>query len=202
MVSATPLAGITVVELGHSVAAPYAGMILADLGADVIKVENPDKGDHARGWGPPWWHGTASAYQALNRNKRGITVDLGDPAAAEKLRALILDRADVVLQNLRVGVAERYGLGADQLRDQKPSLIYCNLGAFGTEGPLRDKPGYDPLMQAFGGLMSVTGEEGRPPVRVGVSMVDLTAGLWSALGILAALYERRGGSGGIGAGGT
>ncbi|MBV8167804.1 MAG: CoA transferase [Alphaproteobacteria bacterium] len=192
MVSATPLAGIVVVELGHSVAAPYAGMILADLGADVIKVENPDKGDHARGWGPPWWHGTASAYQALNRNKFGITVDLGDAAAAEKLRALILERADVVLQNLRAGVAERYGLGADQLRAQKPSLICCNLGAFGTSGPLRDKPGYDPLMQAFGGLMSVTGEEGRPPVRVGVSMVDLTAGLWTALGIISALYERRG----------
>jgi crotonobetainyl-CoA:carnitine CoA-transferase CaiB-like acyl-CoA transferase len=193
MVSATPLAGIVVVELGHSVAAPYAGMILADLGAEVIKVENPEKGDHARGWGPPWWHGTASAYQALNRNKRGVAVDLGDANEAARLRALILARADVVLQNLRAGVAERYGLGADQLRADKPSLICCNLGAFGTRGPLRDKPGYDPLMQAFGGLMSVTGEEGRPPVRVGVSMVDLTAGLWSALGIIAALYERRGG---------
>ena len=192
MVSATPLAGITVVEIGHSVAAPYAGMILADLGADVIKVENPNKGDYARGWGPPWWHGTSSAYQALNRNKRGVAVDLADPAAAARLRRLILERADVVLQNLRAGVAERYGLGTAALLAEKPELICCNLGAFGDRGPLRDKPGYDPLMQAFGGLMSLTGEEGRPPVRVGVSMVDLAAGMWSALGIIAALFARRG----------
>src|SRR3954468_4887922 len=131
MVSATPLQGVTVVEIGHSVAAPYAGMILADLGAAVIKVENPENGDAARAWGPPWWHGTASAYQALNRNKQGLAVDLADADQAAALRQLIVERADVVIQNLRAGAAERYGLGEAQLRAAKPALICCNLGAFG-----------------------------------------------------------------------
>lgn len=198
MPSAKPLAGITVFEIGHSVAAPYAGLILAELGAEVIKVENPDGGDYARGWGPPFWNGTASAFHGLNRGKAGVTVDLGDPGQAARLRRLILDRADAVIQNLRAGVMDRHGLGAVELIAQKPSLIYCDLGAFGESGPLSSKPGYDPLMQAFAGLMSVTGEGGgRPPIRVGVSIVDMGAGMWATIGILAALVERtRTGQGG------
>lgn len=191
MPSARPLAGITVVEIGHSVAAPYAGLILSELGAEVIKVENPDGGDYARGWGPPFWNGAASAYHCLNRGKRGITVDFGKPEEAARLKRLILDRADAVIQNLRAGVMERYGLGAAELTAEKPELVYCDLGAFGEGGPMSAKPGYDPLMQAFGGIMSVTGEGGeRPPIRVGVSIIDMGSGMWATIGILAALFER------------
>ncbi len=191
MPSTKPLAGITVVEIGHSVAAPYAGLILSELGADVIKVENPKGGDYARGWGPPFWNGTASAFHGLNRGKSGITVDFGDPEQAARLRRLIVDRADAVIQNLRAGVMQAYGLGAAELTAEKPSLIYCDLGAFGQAGPLASKPGYDPLMQAFAGIMSVTGEGGeRPPIRVGVSIIDMGAGMWATIGILAALFER------------
>jgi crotonobetainyl-CoA:carnitine CoA-transferase CaiB-like acyl-CoA transferase len=191
MPSEKPLAGVTVVEIGHSVAAPYAGLILAELGAEVIKVENPKGGDYARAWGPPFWNGTASAYHALNRNKSGITVDFSDPDQAPALRQLILDRADAVIQNLRAGVMSGYGLGAAELTAEKPSLIYCDLGAFGEGGPMSSKPGYDPLMQAFAGIMSVTGEGGeRPPVRVGVSIIDMGSGMWATIGILAALFER------------
>jgi len=191
MPSAKPLAGITVVEIGHSVAAPYAGLILSELGADVIKVENPKGGDYARGWGPPFWNGTASAFHGLNRGKSGITVNFSDPEEAGRLRRLIIDRADAVIQNLRAGVMQGHGLGAAELTAAKPSLIYCDLGAFGESGPMSSKPGYDPLMQAFAGIMSVTGEGGdRPPVRVGVSIVDMGSGMWATIGILAALFER------------
>jgi crotonobetainyl-CoA:carnitine CoA-transferase CaiB-like acyl-CoA transferase len=198
MSSPHPLSGLTVVEIGHSVAAPYAGMILGELGAEVIKVENPKGGDACRGWGPPFTDGTATAFHAFNRAKRGITIDLGDPAEVDKLRALIRDRADVLIHNLKHGALDRYGLSADALLAEKPNLVYCNLGAFGSTGPLRDRPGYDPMMQAYGGLMSLLGEDGRPPVRVGVSIIDIATGMWSVIGILAALQERqRTGRGGV-----
>jgi crotonobetainyl-CoA:carnitine CoA-transferase CaiB-like acyl-CoA transferase len=198
MSSTRPLSGIVVVEIGHSVAAPYAGMILGELGAEVVKVENPNGGDACRGWGPPFTDGTATAFHAFNRSKRGITVDLGDPAEVDKLRALIRDRADVLIHNLKHGTLDRYGLSADALLAEKPDLVYCNLGAFGSTGPLRDRPGYDPMMQAYGGLMSLLGEDGRPPVRVGVSIIDIATGMWSVIGILAALQERqRTGRGGV-----
>jgi crotonobetainyl-CoA:carnitine CoA-transferase CaiB-like acyl-CoA transferase len=187
--SSTPLVGVTVIELGHSVAAPFAGQVLADLGARVIKVENPGGGDDARHWGPPFWHGAASAFQSLNRNKLSITADLKDEGQLAKLKALMLN-ADVVLQNMRPGLVSRYGLGAEQLRLENPRLIYCNLGAFGSVGPLKDSTGYDPLVQAFSGIMSVTGENGRPPVRVGPSIIDQGAGMWSVIGILTALINR------------
>jgi crotonobetainyl-CoA:carnitine CoA-transferase CaiB-like acyl-CoA transferase len=186
-----PLKGVRVVEICHSVAGPYGGLILAKLGADLIKVENPDHGDHARGWGPPYWNGTAAIFQSLNSDKRSVTVDLADPVQLAQLKQLILTEADVVLQNLRPGAVDRYGLSGSELLHQKPDLIYCNLGAFGATGPLRDKPGYDPLMQAFGGIMSVTGEEGRAPVRVGPAVVDMGSGMWAAIGILAALHRRQ-----------
>ena len=191
MPSTRPLAGLVVIEIGHSIAAPYAGMILGELGAEVIKVENPNGGDAARGWGPPFAEGAATCFHAVNRAKRGITIDLADPAEAGKLRSLIRERADVLIHNLKLGALDRYGLSAGALLAEKPALVYCNLGAFGSAGPLRDRPGYDPLMQAYGGLMSLLGEAGRPPVRVSVSIIDLATGMWAAIGVLAALQERR-----------
>lgn len=185
-----PLDGIVVVELGHSVAAPYAGLILADLGARVIKVENPDGGDYARGWGPPFWGDTSSSFAALNRGKEGITVNYADPGEAAFLRRLIVEEADAVIQNLRPGILERFGLTPETLRAEKPSLIWCDIGAFGATGPLASKPGYDPLVQASTGIMSVTGEGDRPPVRVGVSLVDMGSGMWTVIGLLSSLIAR------------
>ncbi|MBV9198282.1 MAG: CoA transferase [Alphaproteobacteria bacterium] len=198
MSSVRPLSGITVIEIGHSVAAPYAGMILGELGAEVIKVENPKGGDACRGWGPPFSDGTATAFHAFNRAKQGIAIDLTDPAQAERLRALIRERADVLIHNLKFGTPDRYRLSAGVLTAEKPSLVYCNIGAFGATGPLRDRPGYDPMMQAYGGLMSLLGENGRPPVRVTVSIIDIATAMWAVIGILAALQERmRTGRGGV-----
>jgi crotonobetainyl-CoA:carnitine CoA-transferase CaiB-like acyl-CoA transferase len=185
-----PLEHIVVVELGHSVAAPIAGLILAELGATVIKIENPQGGDDARNWGPPFLHGAAGMFQAINRNKYSAALDLKDDAERETLRRYIVGHADIVVQNMRPGLVERYGLDAASLRKDKPSLIYCNLTAFGAEGPLKDTPGYDPLLQAFGGLMSVTGHEGTEPVRTGPSIIDQGAGMWAAIGILAVLLRR------------
>ena len=185
-----PLSGITVIELGHSVAAPYACEILADLGADVIKIEKAD-GDDARSWAPPSWGDMSATFQSLNRNKRSVVVNLKDRAERERMRRLIVERADVVVSNLRPGSAAEFGLDADALRRSKPALIYCNIGAFGAKGPLSDRPGYDPLMQAFGGLMSVTGEPAQRPVRVGTSIIDMAAGMWAVIGVLAALLAQR-----------
>ncbi len=198
MSSTRPLSGLTVIEIGHSIAAPYAGMILGELGADVIKVENPKAGDACRGWGPPFTEGAATCFHAVNRGKRGITIDLADPEEAARLRALILERADVVIHNLKYGALDKYGLGAAALVTTKPSLVCCNLAAFGAAGPLRERPGYDPMMQAYSGLMSLLGEDGRPPARVTASIIDMGCATWSVVGILAALRERdRTGKGGI-----
>src|SRR5215831_13114915 len=190
MSSVRPLSGLTVVEIGHSIAAPYAGMILGELGADVIKVENPKSGDAARGWGPPFQEGASTCFHSVNRAKRGIAIDLADPADTARLRALILERADVVIHNLKYGALEKYGLGGAELMAQKPALVWCNLAAFGNTGPLRDRPGYDPMMQAYSGLMSLLGEDGRPPVRVTASIIDMGAAMWAVIGILSALRER------------
>src|SRR5579875_1826818 len=193
-----PLTGLIAVEIGHSVAAPYAGLILAELGAEVVKVERPDSGDPARDW-PPYHDGSTTTFNSLNRSKQAVAVDFNQPDQLARLKGFILERADIVVQNLRPGAIERAGLGGRLLLEQKPSLIYANLNAFGAVGPMKDRPGYDPLMQAFGGIMSVTGEgAGRPPVRVGVSIIDMGTALWTVIGILAALTERaRTGCGGI-----
>lgn len=185
-----PLQGLTVVEIGHSVAAPFAGQVLADLGARVLKVENPQRGDDARGWGPPFWNGMATVFQSVNRNKLSAAIDLKNPVERDSLASFIVEEADIVVQNMRAGLLAKLGLDAASLRARNPRLIYCNLGAFGATGPLAGRPGYDPLMQAFGGIMSVTGNEGEPPVRVGVSIVDQGAGMWAVIGILAALQRR------------
>ena len=186
-----PLQDIVVIELGHSVAAPIAGQILAELGATVIKVENPQGGDDARNWGPPFLHGAASTFQAINRNKYSVAADLKDAATVETLRRYVIEKADVVVQNMRPGLVERYGLDAAALRARKPALIYCNMTAFGADGPMKNAPGYDPLLQAFGGLMSVTGHPGQEPVRTGPSIIDQGAGMWAVIGILTALLRRK-----------
>ncbi len=190
MLKRLPLEGVTVIEMGHSVAAPYAGEILGDLGADVIKIEKAD-GDDARKWAPPYWGEMSSTFQSLNRNKRSAIVNLKNPTEQEALRRLIIERADVVIQNLRPGSAEEFGLDAASLRALKPDLIYCTIGAFGANGPLKDRPGYDPLMQAFAGMMSVTGEPDQRPVRVGTSIIDMAAGMWAVIGVFSALLQRK-----------
>lgn len=186
-----PFEGITIVELGTSVAAPFGGKILAELGAQVIKVENPDGGDPARRWYPALPEGSSASFQACNMGKLSVTVDMTDADDLGRLKALIAERADVVLQNLRPGAVERFSLDAASLRADNPGLIYCNVGAFGAGGPLAGLPGYDPLMQAFSGITDLTGEADRPPSRVGVSLIDLGTGMWSAIGIASALYRRK-----------
>jgi crotonobetainyl-CoA:carnitine CoA-transferase CaiB-like acyl-CoA transferase len=161
------------------------------LGAEVIKIERPEKGDDIRYWGPPFWGNSSTMFHTYNREKRSLAVDLKDTAQVDRLRQFITDGVDVVLQNLRAGVAEKAGLGAERLTSECPRLIYCNIHAFGVSGPMRDQPGYDPLMQAFSGLMSVNGEAARPPVRVGTSIVDKGTGMWSVIGVLSMLEQRR-----------
>lgn len=192
-----PLAGYTVIELGHSVAAPYAGLVLAEMGAEVIKVERPGAGDDCRGWGPPFRDGMSATFQGLNRNKKSITVDLKSPEGVAQIKA-IARGADALVQNQKPGLAESLGLGPDDLLAVNPRLIYTSIHAFGKTGPLSDRPGYDPLMQAFGGVMSTQGHPGQPPVRVGTSIIDMGTGMWAALAILAGLLRReKTGKGGI-----
>ena len=184
-----PLEGIRVVELGSSLAGPFAALILSQLGAEVFKVESPE-GDAMRRWGAAEVGGTSASFETFNRGKRSLAVDFNDAAAVDGLRTFIGAGAHAVLQNLRPGAADRFGLGAKRLRADNPALVYCNLGAFGEQGPLRDLPGYDPLMQAFSGIIATTGELDRDPVRVGVSMIDMSTGMWGAVGILALLVRR------------
>jgi crotonobetainyl-CoA:carnitine CoA-transferase CaiB-like acyl-CoA transferase len=160
------------------------------LGATVLKIENPKGGDDARSWVPPVWFGSSAVFQTLNRNKFSVAVDLKSQEGQQSLEQLIAN-SDVVIQNMRPGLLQQFGLDAESLRTRYPRLIYCNLGAFGSVGPMRSHTGYDPLIQAFAGIMSVTGEEDRPPVRVGPSIVDMGAGMWCVIGVLAALARRQ-----------
>ena len=188
MTELRPLRGKRIVDVTSSLAGPTATQLLAALGGDVVKVE-PLGGDHARAWGPPFLGDEGAMYLASNAGKRSLAVDLGSDRGREILLRLT-DHADVFVQSLRPGAAERHGLGAEELRSRNERLVYCSIGAFGSHGPLSSQPGYDPLLQAASGIMSVTGEDDRPPVRVGVSLIDLGTGVWAALGVVAALYER------------
>ncbi len=183
-----PLTGIRVVEIAQNLAGPMAGEILAHLGADVIKVERPE-GDDARRWGPPFWKGVSPSFLAVNANKRSITLDLKDPQAVAALDDY-LGEADVLIQNLRPGSLEEVGLGSDALVSRYPRLIYCSISAFGRSGPLMLKPGYEPMVQAFSGLMMMNGDEGGPPTRIGTSVLDYGSGMWIAIGALAGLVHR------------
>jgi crotonobetainyl-CoA:carnitine CoA-transferase CaiB-like acyl-CoA transferase len=191
-----PLQGIRVVEIAQNLAGPIVGEILAHMGADVLKVERPE-GDDARRWGPPFHKGTSPGYLAVNANKRSITVDLKDTAGVARLVGLIAE-ADVLVQNLRPGSLEALGLGADVLTRRYPRLVYCSVWAFGRTGPLKLKPGYEPMVQAFSGLMMMNGDEGGPPTRIGTSILDYGTGMWAAMGVLAALVRRAAtGEGGV-----
>jgi crotonobetainyl-CoA:carnitine CoA-transferase CaiB-like acyl-CoA transferase len=186
-----PLAGTRVLDLTSSLAGPTATAILGALGADVIKVEHPERGDEARAWGREFFDGGSVMFFAANAGKRSLALDLAAPAGLEALLRLG-ETADALVQSLRPGTAERLGCGPDALRARNPRLVYASIGAFGRTGPLAREPGYDPLLQAAAGIMSVTGEADGPPVRVGASLVDLGTGVWAALAIVAALHEGAG----------
>jgi crotonobetainyl-CoA:carnitine CoA-transferase CaiB-like acyl-CoA transferase len=183
-----PLEGLRVCDLSQNLAGPYCTQILADLGADVIKVEPPG-GDPARDWGPPFWGEDGTLFLAVNRGKRSVVLDLKTEDGLHALHRLV-GTSDVFVQALRPGVAERLGCGYEQIREIRPDIIYLTVSAFGPEGPLSHLPGYDPLMQAFTGIMSLTGQEDGPPARVGGSVVDFGTGMWGAIAIQAALRER------------
>ena len=178
------------IELGSSVAAPYCTWILALLGAEVIKIESAPHGDDSRRWGRLFPDGQSSHFTALNANKQSVTIDLRNEAERNWLVETAA-AAGAVAQNMRAGKVTQYGIDAVTLTARNKRLVYCNLGAFGAVGPQKDKPGYDPLMQACSGIMALTGEPERPPVRVGVSIIDMGTGLWCTIGILAALYQRK-----------
>ena len=183
-----PLDGLIVADFSRALAGPYATMLLGDLGATVIKVERPDGGDESRGWGPPFSNGVSTYYQAINRNKRVAVCDLGTDAGRRSALELCL-RADIVVENFRAGTLDRMGLGPPELLRRRPQVVFCSITAFGREGG-RDMPGYDFLLQAVGGLMSITGESEGEPLRVGVALVDVLTGLHAVAGILAALRHR------------
>jgi crotonobetainyl-CoA:carnitine CoA-transferase CaiB-like acyl-CoA transferase len=185
-----PLNGVLVADFSRVLAGPLAAMLLGDLGADVIKVERPDGGDDTRAWGPPWRGEDATYYLGLNRNKRSLALDLGDPGDVELARRLA-GRADVLIESFRPGLMARWGLDEETLRASNPRLVTCSVTAFGTQSDdARALPGYDFLAQAMGGLMSVTGEPDGRPLKTGAAVVDLVCGLLAAIGIQAALVER------------
>ena len=184
-----PLDGIFVLDLTRNLAGPFCTMVLGDLGARVVKIEKPGSGDDTRDWRPPSWEGRSSLFLATNRNKESIAVDIDTPAGSEVIRRLAA-KADVVVESFRGGSLARKGFGFDDLKLVNPGLVYCSLSAFGSRGPHRDRPGYDALVQAYSGIMSITGEPDRPAVRVGPSIIDMGAAHWAALGILAALRIR------------
>jgi crotonobetainyl-CoA:carnitine CoA-transferase CaiB-like acyl-CoA transferase len=197
------LAGIRVLDLSRVLAGPWSTQILADLGADVVKVETPGRGDDTRAWGPPFLKGadgtdeigTSAYYLAANRNKRSIAVDFADPAGAALLREMAA-KADIVVENFKVGGLKKYGLDWDSLRSIKPSLVYCSITGFGQTGPYAARGGYDFVAQGMGGFMAITGEEGGAPLRAGVAMADVTTGLYATISILAALrHAERSGEG-------
>jgi crotonobetainyl-CoA:carnitine CoA-transferase CaiB-like acyl-CoA transferase len=182
------LEGIRVVDLSRVLAGPFCAMLLSDLGADVIKVEDTAAGDESRTW-PPHKDGESAAYLVINRNKRDMTLDLKTPEGVEIVKTLVRG-ADVLIENFRTGTMESFGLGYDVLAEINPRLVYCSVSAFGRTGPRKDGAGYEALMQAFSGIMSITGEPDGPPVRCGISFLDLTTGIFSAFGILNALMYR------------
>ena len=183
-----PLSGIKVLDLGRALAGPFCSLMLADMGAEVVKIEPPGLGDDSREW-PPLQGGESCYFVSFNRNKRSIVIDLASPEGQTIFRSMV-ESADVVVENYRTGVMERWGLGYEDLRAINPRLVYCAISGFGRTGPYAKKPATDIYMQAFSGLMSVTGEPGGPPIRIGVSICDLTAGLYSALGVMGALQAR------------
>jgi crotonobetainyl-CoA:carnitine CoA-transferase CaiB-like acyl-CoA transferase len=182
------LKGLRVIDLTQNVAGPYCTQILGDMGAEIIKVERPGSGDDTRAWMPPSWGEQSPTYLAFNRNKKSICIDLDAPEG-QQVVAQLARTADILVHSMKPGSAEARGLGFPTLREHNRELVYCAISAFGQSGSMSGLPGYDPLMQAFTGVMSVTGNEDQAPVRVSVSLIDMGSGMWAAMGILAALRE-------------
>ena len=183
------LQGLRVLDLTRNLAGPFCTMILGDLGADVVKIEQPGRGDDTRQWTPPEWGGESPTFLSANRNKRSVAVDIDTPGGVEVVRRLAR-RADVLVETFRPGSLDKRGLGYEQLSGPNPGLVYCTISAFGARGPMSGAPGYDPVLQAATGIMSMTGEPDRSPVRLGVGAIDLGSGLWAVVGILSALARR------------
>jgi crotonobetainyl-CoA:carnitine CoA-transferase CaiB-like acyl-CoA transferase len=184
-----PLDGVRVIEIGQALAGPLAGVIMADLGADVIKVEKPDGGDDARLWGPPFIDGDSISFHSNNRAKRSITLDIKSAADVERLKTLVRD-ADILIQNLRPGIVDDCGIGPDAMMAVNPRLIYCSIWAFGHQGPLKLAPGFDPLLQCYGAVVSLTGRPDDPPTFCAPAINDTATGMWCVIGALAALKQR------------
>jgi crotonobetainyl-CoA:carnitine CoA-transferase CaiB-like acyl-CoA transferase len=184
-----PLEGLRVLDLSRALAGPFCSMMLGDLGADVIKVEQPGIGDHTRAWGPPFEGGESTYFLSVNRNKRSLALDFRDERGAAVLRRLIAS-SDVLLENFVPGTLDRRGFGYDACRAIRPDLVYCSISGFGQVGPDRERAAYDQIAQGLGGLMSLIGEPGGPPMRVGIAITDIMAGMFAAYAILAALYHR------------
>lgn len=186
-----PLEGITVLDASRVLSGPFCTMQLGDLGADVIKVERPDGGDQTRGWKPPTYGDSEQSayYLSINRNKRSVTLNLASEAGRDLFREMASE-ADVLVENFRVGKMDEWGLGYEALRADNPDLVYCHITGYGETGPYRDRPAYDLIMQAEGGMMSITGQEDEPPVRVGVAIADIAAGMYATQAILARLFRR------------
>jgi formyl-CoA transferase len=191
-----PLESIRILDITRALAGPYCTMMLGDLGADVIKVERPGRGDESRGWGPPFvgeptdcYPGESAYYLAINRNKRSLTVNLKDTEGQEIIKRLAAS-SDVLVENFRTGVLDKMGLGYEELHTLNPRLIYCSISGYGRTGPYAERPGYDFIIQAEGGVMGITGPVEGPPSRVGVSIVDITTGMFASTAILAALHAR------------
>ncbi|HYM70754.1 MAG TPA: CoA transferase [bacterium] len=183
------LDGVRVLDLTRNFAGPCCTQILGDLGADVVKVERPGPGDDTREWRPPDWNGVSTSFMSFNRNKRSLAVDLDDPDGQAIVRRLAL-RSDVVVESFRYGSLAKRGLDYARVSTENPRVVYCSINGFGSTGPLRDRPGYDPVVQAYSGIMSITGEPGRRPLRTGPSIVDIGTGMWCGLAVVGALYAR------------
>ena len=181
---------VTVIDLSHALAGPFASTILADYGARVLKIEAPGQGDIARRWGPPFYGDDSAYFVTLHRNKRSVEIDLKH-AEGKELFFRLVERADVVLENFRVGTVQKLGIDYERARARNPRIVYCSVSGFGQDGPYRDRPAMDLIVQAESGMMSLTGEAGGRPVRAGVSIADLTAGLNATIAILMALHVRR-----------
>ncbi|HUS17210.1 MAG TPA: CoA transferase, partial [Chloroflexia bacterium] len=185
-----PLTGIRVLDLSRVLAGPYCTMLLGDLGADVVKVEQPGSGDDTRRWGPPYLGDEALYYLSINRNKRSVTINLKDPRGVELVKSLAAQSA-VLVENFKVDGLERMGLGYDALHAVNPALVYCSITGFGPDGPYRERPGYDFVAQAMGGIMSLTGEPEGEPLKHGIAVSDITTGMLAAISVLAALHHAR-----------
>jgi formyl-CoA transferase len=187
--SAGCLDGIRILDLSRVLAGPFCSQLLGDLGAAVIKIEQPDKGDDTRQWGPPWFHGESAYFLSCNRNKKSVTINLQAEAGRELVRRLA-KHCDVLVENFKVGAMAQWGLGYANLREINPRLIYCAITGYGQTGPLAPRPGYDFIIQAQGGLMSITGEPEREPCKTGVAIADIATGLYAHNAVLAALFHR------------